>query len=116
MQNKTAKTILSLLFLIILAAMLWVTLWASQYESVFNAGQVWDDPWSRATLFDAYFGFVTFFCYVAWRECRLVTKIIWFVLIMALGNIAMSLYILLQLWGLRRNGGGIDQLFQRKTA
>lgn len=111
-----SKSILTILFALILIAMLAVTIWASQYQNVFDAGQVWHDPWSRATLFDAYCGFITFFCYVAWREKRLMDKVVWFILIMALGNIAMSIYVLLQLWSIRKNGAGIDQLFQRKTA
>lgn len=68
-----------------------------------------------ATLYDAYFGFVTFFCWLAWRERSLAAKIIWFVLIMTLGNIAMSAYVLLQLLRLRKEQG-VEALFQRKTA
>ncbi len=58
-------------------------------------------PWSMATLYDAYFGFITFFCWLAWRERAFAIKIVWFVLIMALGNIAMSLYVLIQLFQLK---------------
>lgn len=72
-------------------------------------------PWSMATLYDAYFGFLTFFCWVAWRERSLGLKVLWFVLIMALGNIAMSLYVLIQLFGLK-TGEGVSALFQQKAA
>jgi hypothetical protein len=54
-----------------------------------------------ATLFDAYFGFITFFVWVAYRETKLWVKALWFVLIMGLGNIAMSLYVLIQLLRLK---------------
>jgi hypothetical protein len=54
-----------------------------------------------ATLFDAYFGFLTFFVWVCFKERRLAAKVIWFVLIMALGNIAMSGYVLIQLFKLK---------------
>jgi hypothetical protein len=60
-------------------------------------------PWACATLFDAYFGFVTFFVWVCFRERALWAKIIWFLLIMSLGNIAMSGYVLLQLFQLRND-------------
>ena len=58
-------------------------------------------PWAVATLFDAYFGFVTFFVWVCFKERSLAAKVIWFVLIMALGNIAMSGYVLIQLFRLK---------------
>src|SRR5579872_4391859 len=60
-------------------------------------------PWAVATLYDAYFGFITFFCWVAYREKSHTAKAIWFVLIMALGNIAMSFYVLIQLFRLKRD-------------
>jgi hypothetical protein len=72
-------------------------------------------PWSMATLYDAYFGFLTFFCWLAWRERSLALKVVWFVLIMALGNIAMSAYVLLQLFSLK-NEQGVGALFQQKAA
>jgi len=71
--------------------------------------------WAWATLYDAYFGFITFFCWVAWREKALGLKVLWFVLIMALGNIAMSLYVLLQLFALRPEEL-VGALFQKKPA
>lgn len=59
------------------------------------------NPWAMATLYDAYFGFITFFVWVAYRETKLWVKALWFVLIMGLGNIAMSLYVLIQLFRLK---------------
>jgi Protein of unknown function (DUF1475) len=54
-------------------------------------------PWSMATLYDAYAGFLTFFVWVAYKEDALWKKIAWLVAILALGNIAMSFYVLMQL-------------------
>jgi len=59
------------------------------------------NPWAVATLYDAYFGFTTFFVWVCFKERLLTAKVVWFVLIMALGNIAMSFYVLLQLLKLK---------------
>jgi len=59
------------------------------------------NPWAVATLWDAYFGFLTFYVWVAYKERRVIARILWFVLIMCLGNIAMSLYVLIQLFRLR---------------
>jgi hypothetical protein len=58
-------------------------------------------PWACATLFDAYFGFTTFFVWVCFKERAFWAKALWFILIMALGNIAMSGYVLIQLSRLR---------------
>lgn len=60
------------------------------------------NPWAVATLYDAYFGFTTFFVWVCFKERLLAMKIVWFLLIMALGNIAMSFYVLLQLFKLKQ--------------
>jgi hypothetical protein len=50
---------------------------------------------------DAYYGFVTFFVWVAWKEPRWLPRVGWFVAIMLAGNMAMSAYVLLQLARLR---------------
>ncbi len=97
------KTFLKFLFLGILAAMLYVTLTASLDRNVWIAGkEIWADRWGRATLFDAYCGFSTFFVWVAYKERGFASKVIWFLLIMVLGNIAMSIYVLIQLFKLKR--------------
>jgi hypothetical protein len=70
------------------------------------------DPWFHATLADAYFGFITFYVWVFYKERTWVGRIVWFVLIMTLGNIAMSIYMLLQLWRLPR-GAGFPELLLR---
>ena len=54
-------------------------------------------PWAMATLYDAYAGFLTIFVWVAYKEDSLWKRVLWFVLIMGLGNIAISLYVLIQL-------------------
>jgi hypothetical protein len=55
------------------------------------------NPWAIATLYDAYFGFVTFYAWVFYKEQRFLARILWLLLIMGLGNIAMSFYVLIQL-------------------
>ena len=59
------------------------------------------NPWAMATLYDAYFGFVTFYAWVFYKERRVWTRVLWFLLIMGLGNIAMSFYVLVQLFWLK---------------
>lgn len=90
---------MKLLFAGILGAMLWVTTTATLDRGMLDAGrELWSYWWFRATLADAYFGFITFFAWVAYKELRMWRKALWFVLIMALGNIAMSIYVLIELF------------------
>ncbi|MES1195349.1 MAG: DUF1475 family protein, partial [Steroidobacter sp.] len=64
--------------------------------------------WTIATLFDAYFGFTTFYTWVVYKERRGSSRIIWFLAIMALGNMAMATYMLKELWKLRTSKPGED--------
>ncbi|HEX9652845.1 MAG TPA: DUF1475 family protein [bacterium] len=108
-------TFLKILFFAILATMLYVTITASLDRGVFDAGAaLWPDPWFRATLADAYFGFLTFFVWVAYKEHGFLRKAVWFVLIMTLGNIAMAVYVLIQLFRLPGNAP-LRHLLLRKT-
>lgn len=89
------------LFYAIFAAMIAVTVIASLERGVFTAlADLWSDAWFRATLADAYFGFLTFYCWVAYREEGWLGRIVWLLAIFYLGNIAMSVYVLACLWGL----------------
>ena len=93
------QNFLKFLFALILLAMLAMTTVASLDRGVFQAvGDLWPDLWFKATLMDAYFGFVTFYVWVAYKERRNWARILWFVLIMCFGNIAMATYVLIQLF------------------
>jgi len=107
------KTFLQFFFSCILIAMVTVTLMAMHDRSILDAGIVWSDLWARATLFDAYSGFLTFFVWVAYKERTLLAKLFWFVLIMLLGNIAMSTYVLIQLSKLR-SGQSLKSILLRE--
>lgn len=61
------------------------------------------NPWAIATLYDAYAGFLTFFVWVAYKENALWKKVVWLILILSLGNIAMSFYVLIQLNRLQKD-------------
>ena len=91
---------LRLLFIAIFAAMLWVTSWASVGQPLgeFIAGPVIRDRWVVATLFDAYFAFIAFFVWVAWKEQSLAARVLWFLSLIALGNLAIAAYLLAQLF------------------
>lgn len=44
------------------------------------------NPWAMATLYDAYFGFLTFYAWVVYKERSFVARTLWFLLIMYLGT------------------------------
>jgi hypothetical protein len=107
---------LKVLLALVLAGMLYVTVVASLDRGVFVAGaDLWRDPWFRATLADAYCGFLTFYAWVAYKERSWLARALWFMAIMALGNIAMAVYMLAQLFRLPA-GAGIDRLLLRRPA
>jgi hypothetical protein len=98
------KLLLKLLFAGILFYMVGMTVWVSMHKSILASGNEFSwtvSPWAVATLFDAYFGFITFYVWVAYKERSWAAKAIWFLLIMGLGNMAMSAYVLIQLSKLR---------------
>ena len=95
------RRVLFVLFCAIFMAMIAVSVVATLERGVFTAlADLWSDAWFRATLADAYFGFLTFYCWVAYRENGWVGRAVWLVAILCLGNIAMSVYVLACLWGL----------------
>jgi hypothetical protein len=88
------------LFGFILLSLAALTGWASTQQSLLEWGGLTTPPdnlWTIATLVDAYYGFVTFYVWVLWKETRAGPRAGWFVGIMLLGNIAMAAYVLLQL-------------------
>ncbi len=105
---------LRLLFVGVIVAMLGVTTWASLGQSLgdFARGPVIRDPWVVATLFDAYFAFLAFFVWVAWKEQSHVARALWFVALMLLGNFAIAGYFLRELFAVSAREPARDALAQ----
>jgi hypothetical protein len=92
---------LKILFSMVLLSMLWVTSWASMNCALWKTPHtVVGHPWFIATMFDAYWGFITFFCWVCYKDSSWAKRIAWLVAILLLGNIAMSSYLLNKLFRL----------------
>jgi hypothetical protein len=108
------RKILFILFFAIFVAMISITIVGVLHENLFTAGaQLWPDPWFRATLFDAYFAFITFIAWVVYKEKTIFMKIIWTLLILSLGSIAMSFYVLMQLFRMGENATWADLLLKK---
>jgi len=109
------KRVLQILFSGILASMLYITTRATMQRGIFEAlDDLWPDLWFRATLADAYFGFLVVFCWIAYRERSNAARAVWFVLLMLLGNIAIAVYFLIAL--AQQPGDDIGPLFERKLS
>ena len=121
-------------FVLVLVAMTWVSWYASTAPTITSLPQyaaitekeginvidgfvtVCSEPWGLATMFDAYFGFLAFWLYVAWREQSIASRLGWFVALMLLGNFAIAAYALLCL---KQSGDETDLgkvFFTRKVA
>ena len=90
---------LRVFFAIVLVSMLCVTSWASRQCALWDIpGSVGGHPWFIATLFDTYWAFLTFYCWVAYKERSWIARIGWLLGILLLGNIAMAVYMLILLF------------------
>jgi hypothetical protein len=106
---------LRVLFVVILGSMLWVTTWAGLQCPLFGVPRaVATHPWFIATMFDAYWGFITFYVWVCYRQTSWVARIAWLLAILSLGNIAMSSYCLAALSHAPKDGKLSDVLVSRK--
>lgn len=110
------RRILILYFVFVLIAMTWVSWYASTAPTITSLPQyaalagkeglnvihgyitVCSEPWGLATMFDAYFGFLAFWLYVAWRERTVGARLGWLVALLILGNFAIAGYALRCLW------------------
>jgi hypothetical protein len=94
------KRLLQLFFGFILVSLAAWTIWASTRQPLWQWGGLTTPPdnlWTIATLVDAYYGFLTFYVWVLWKETRAWPRAGWFVAIVLLGNMAMAAYVLRQL-------------------
>jgi drug/metabolite transporter (DMT)-like permease len=116
------KVRLCIFSLVVLAALIGVSIWATNQVSVVPA--INDllsnpasgfNPWFVATLFDAYFGFLWFWLWIAYKESSWLARIVWLILILLLGNMAMAAYMLLTLARLQDNAQMEDLLLRRKA-
>ena len=90
---------LRIAFTVVLVAMLCVTAWAGNFVALWKMPrEIATHPWFIATLFDTYFAFLTFWAWVAYKEVSNVARAGWLIAILLLGNIAMAIYMLRELF------------------
>ena len=107
---------LRILFAGVLATMLVATSWASYHCALWKTPEALvTHPWFIATLFDCYFGFLTFFAWVCYKEVTWGARLAWLLAILLLGNIAMSIYMLITLFRLPATARVEQVLLRSKT-
>lgn len=85
--------VLRVFFLVVLVSMLAVTGWAGAQVPLWSIPrEVGGHPWFIATLFDAYWGFFTFYAWQCYKEPAWAARVLWFVALVLLGNMAMAVY------------------------
>ena len=101
---------------VVLVAMIGVTTWASLEKSVgVGFEYLFAERWGIATLFDAYFGFLTFYAWVYYKESSVASRLGWLVAILIFGNIAMAIYLLVELRRLP-SGAGFETFLIRRSS
>ena len=112
---------LTLLSCAALATLIGVSIWATARIGIGDAIRALlaqpaagTHPWFVATLADAYFGFLWFWAWIAYKETSNLARAGWLVGVLGLGNIAMAAYMLLQLLKLPA-GAGPEQLLLRRA-
>ena len=108
---------LRLLFVVVIASMLWATTRAGMNQSLgdFARSATIRDPWVIATLFDAYWAFISFSVWIAWKEPSRAARVLWFVAIILLGNFAMAAYMLRELFAVSaRAPDALTEVFTRR--
>ena len=106
---------LKILFSLLFIWMCYVVISTSINSNLFKE---WDFlgaiPWMRATLWDFYANVAVIFMWVCYKEKGFAGKIIWLILLVALGSIASCAYVLIQLFRLKR-GEGLKELFSKQN-
>ena len=109
------RLFLKLLFIAVFLVMVAVNIRAALAMNILDSVQSFSaNPWAVATLYDAYCGFLTFYVWVAYKERALWARVLWFLLIMGLGNIAMSSYALKELFKLKA-GEPVWKVLERRA-
>jgi hypothetical protein len=109
--------LLRFVFVGVLVSMLCVTGWASSVVALWRMPrELVAHPWFIATLFDTYFAFLTFWLWVCYKEGTWAARIGWLVGILLTGNIAMAIYVLIELFRLPSDAKIEELLLARPCA
>jgi len=107
----------NILIALLTAVFLWVTYVVVDTSYQSNLFKEWDYlmaiPWMRATLWDFYANILVLLLWVYYREGNAAAKAVWTVLFITLGSIAVTGYVLLQLFRLKP-GQGLEAVLLKR--
>ncbi len=99
---KIQVILLRILMSIVFCYMIYIVIDTSLRSNLFLE---WDNlariPWMKATLWDFYANVLCIYIWVVYKEHSVLSKILWLILLVCLGSIATSGYILIQLFKLQ---------------
>ena len=108
-------TALKIFFSLLFIWMCYVVISTSMHSNLFAQWSFLGSiTWMRATLWDFYANVTAIFLWVCYKEKSVFLKIIWLLLLVALGSIATCAYVLIQLFKLKP-GEGLKEFFSNKN-
>ncbi len=109
------KNILILIFAAVLVWVTYIVISTSFQSSLFAEWNYLKTiPWMQATLWDFYANIFVLLVWVYYKESNIVVKLWWTVLFITLGSIAVTGYVLLQLFTLKP-GETLEKVLFKKS-
>lgn len=106
---------LRIFFSVVFASMVVVTSWAGSQVALWAIpAPVGGHPWFIATLFDAYWGFLTFYLWQFYKEPSWSARGLWLIADLLLGNMAMAAYGLAVSFSVPRDADAAQVLLRSK--
>ena len=105
------KVIFSILFVWVCYVVVTTSLQSNLFEQWDYLGSI---PWMRATLWDFYANVSVIYLWVCYKEKNIALKVVWLVLLIVLGSIASTAFVLIQLFRLKPNEG-LKELFTARN-
>jgi Protein of unknown function (DUF1475) len=105
------KIFLSLAWIFMVYIVISTSLESSLFKEWHFLGAI---PWMRATLWDFYANILVIYLWVLYREKSPGAKILWAILFFTLGSIGSIGYVLIQLFGLKKNEG-VEKILKPKS-
>ena len=99
------RSLLLSIFSLFILSLIALTTWASLERNVFDNAHLLNDRWFLATLMDAYWGFFTVYLWMAYKLNGWASRLLWFIAVISLGNIAIGIFLLWQIIRWEPKGG-----------
>ena len=109
------KYLLISIFIVLFVYMVYTTISTSITSNLFAEWNFLASiPWMKATLIDFYINTAVIFTWIAFRENKWPIRILYLILLVSLGSMASTLYVLIQLFKLDNNEPVINAFLMKK--